>query len=106
MRTSTYTPALARACADAFVRATGDSAAIFGSIALAVLVLSYSDVAGVPVGGDASYTEQLLHYATDIPTGQAQAVYLPTAAPGEAAADVARLVSGRGGLGEFLQAER
>ncbi len=56
------------------------AAAVWTVAALAVLVLSYSDVAGVPVGGDGTYTQQLLHYATDIPTGQAQTAIVVTAA--------------------------
>jgi cytochrome c oxidase assembly factor CtaG/putative copper export protein len=56
------------------------AAVVWTVAAVAVLVLSYSDVAGVPVGGDGTYTQQLLHYTTDIPTGQAQAAIVVVAA--------------------------
>ena len=48
--------------------------------AVVVLVLSYSDVAGVPVGGDEAYAQQLLYYATDLSLGQAQAATVVVAA--------------------------
>ena len=48
--------------------------------AVVVLVLSYSDVAGVPVGGDEAYAQQLLYYATDLSLGQAQAATVVAAA--------------------------
>lgn len=64
----------------ATLRLAEAAAVVWTVAALAVLVLSYSDVAGVPVGGDGTYTQQLLHYATDIPTGQAQTVIVVVAA--------------------------
>ncbi|MFI7482566.1 cytochrome c oxidase assembly protein [Kocuria sp. M1R5S2] len=64
----------------ATLRLAEAAAVVWTVAALAVLVLSYSDVAGVPVGAGATYTGQLLHYATDIPTGQAQAVIAVVAA--------------------------
>ncbi len=39
--------------------------------ALAVMVLTYSDVAGIPLSGDPSYTEGLLAFLTDFDTGRA-----------------------------------
>ena len=48
--------------------------------AVVVLVLSYSDVAGVPVGGDEAYAQQLLYYATDLSLGQSQAATVVAAA--------------------------
>ena len=56
------------------------AAVVWTVAAVAVLVLSYSDVAGVPVGGGSTYTEQLLHYATDISAGQGQTVIVVVAA--------------------------
>lgn len=56
------------------------AAVVWTVAAVAVLVLSYSDVAGVPLSGDGTYTQQLLDYATDIPSGQAQAVMVVVAA--------------------------
>lgn len=64
----------------ATLRLAEAAAVVWTVAALAVLVLSYSDVAGVPVGGDGTYTQQLLHYATDIPTGQAQTAIVVVAA--------------------------
>lgn len=64
-----------------------EAAAVLWTVAaLAVLVLSYADVAGVSVGSTG--TEQLLHYAADIPAGQAQV------ATAVVAASVAVLVFG------------
>ncbi|MCD1146086.1 bifunctional copper resistance protein CopD/cytochrome c oxidase assembly protein [Kocuria sp. LUK] len=62
------------------LRLGGAAAVVWTVAAVAVLVLSYSDVAGVPVGGDETYTGQLVHYATEIPTGQAQSVIVVVAA--------------------------
>ena len=39
--------------------------------AVAVLVLTYSDIAGQPVSGTSSYTSQLVYFITVLPTGQA-----------------------------------
>ncbi|MFI7580262.1 cytochrome c oxidase assembly protein [Kocuria kalidii] len=64
----------------ATLRLAEAAAVVWTVAAVAVLVLSYSDVAGVPVGGDGTYTQQLLHYATDIPTGQAQTAIVVVAA--------------------------
>ena len=64
----------------ATLRLAAAASAVWTVAAVAVLVLSYSDVAGLPVGGDDTYTQQLLHYATDIPTGQAQATVVVVAA--------------------------
>jgi cytochrome c oxidase assembly factor CtaG/putative copper export protein len=64
----------------ATLRLAEAAAVVWTVAALTVLVLSYSDVAGVPVGGDGTYTQQLLHYATDIPTGQAQTAIVVVAA--------------------------
>jgi putative copper resistance protein D len=64
----------------ATLRLAEAASAVWTVAAVAVLVLSYSDVAGVPVGGDATYTQQLLHYTTDIPAGQAQATVVVVAA--------------------------
>jgi cytochrome c oxidase assembly factor CtaG/putative copper export protein len=39
--------------------------------AVAVLVLTYSDIAGVPLSGGSGYTQQLVYFMTELPTGQA-----------------------------------
>lgn len=58
----------------AFTRALA-VAAIAGAVwtlsAIAVLVLTYSDVAGQPLSGDADYTQALVYFMTDIETGRA-----------------------------------
>ncbi len=56
------------------------ASAVWTVTAVAVLVLSYSDVAGVPVGGDEAYAQQLLYYATDLSLGQAQSATVVAAA--------------------------
>ncbi|CAM3240160.1 Copper transport protein YcnJ precursor [Arthrobacter ulcerisalmonis] len=58
----------------AFTRALA-VAAIAGAVwtlsAIAVLVFTYSDVAGQPLSGDADYTQALVYFMTDIETGRA-----------------------------------
>ncbi|WP_458780158.1 cytochrome c oxidase assembly protein [Arthrobacter sp. D3-16] len=58
----------------AFTRAMA-VAAIAGAVwtlsAIAVLVLTYSDVAGQAVSGDAQFTQALVYFMTDIETGRA-----------------------------------
>lgn len=48
--------------------------------AVAVLVFTYADVSGSGFGRRAGYTQQLLHYVTEISTGQSQAVIVMVAA--------------------------
>lgn len=58
----------------AFTRALAISAAagaIWTMSAIAVLVLSYSDVAGQGISGDAEFTRSLVYFMTDIETGRA-----------------------------------
>ncbi|KQR04292.1 copper resistance protein CopD [Arthrobacter sp. Leaf141] len=58
----------------AFTRALSIAAgagAIWTLSAIAVLVLTYSDVAGQPVSGDAEFTKALVYFMTDIETGRA-----------------------------------
>jgi putative copper resistance protein D len=59
-------PAFARALA---IAAAGGVAWTLSSIA--VLVLTYADVAGQSVSGDAEFTRALVFFMTDIPTGRA-----------------------------------
>jgi putative copper resistance protein D len=58
----------------AFTRALS-VAAIAGAVwtlsAVAVLVLSYSDIAGQPISGDPEFTRSLVYFMTDIETGRA-----------------------------------
>ncbi|HEX2248572.1 MAG TPA: cytochrome c oxidase assembly protein [Arthrobacter sp.] len=54
------------------VMALAAGAAIVWTLAaVAVLVLSFSDISGLPLSGDAGYTSALVGYMTDIATGQA-----------------------------------
>ncbi|XAS69780.1 cytochrome c oxidase assembly protein [Micrococcaceae bacterium Sec5.7] len=58
----------------AFTRALGVAAAagaVWTLSAIAVLVLTYSDVAGQGISGDAEFTRALVYFMTDIETGQA-----------------------------------
>ncbi|WP_255768763.1 cytochrome c oxidase assembly protein [Pseudarthrobacter sulfonivorans] len=58
----------------AFTRALGVAAAagaVWTLSAIAVLVLTYSDVAGQSLSGDAEYTRALVYFMTDIDTGRA-----------------------------------
>ncbi|MGY4541140.1 cytochrome c oxidase assembly factor CtaG/putative copper export protein [Arthrobacter sp. UYNi723] len=59
-------PAFARALAIAAA-----AGAAWTLSAVAVLVLTYSDVAGQAVGGDAEFTRALVYFMTDIETGRA-----------------------------------
>ncbi len=59
-------PAFARALAIA-----GAAGAAWTLSAIAVLVLTYSDVAGQGLAGDAEYTRALVYFMTDIDTGRA-----------------------------------
>ncbi|WP_426997339.1 cytochrome c oxidase assembly protein [Pseudarthrobacter sp. N5] len=59
-------PAFTRALAVA-----GAAGAVWTLSAIAVLVLTYSDVAGQGVSGDAEFTRALVYFMTDIETGQA-----------------------------------
>ncbi|RAX45178.1 copper resistance protein CopD [Arthrobacter sp. AQ5-06] len=59
-------PAFARALAIAAA-----AGAAWTLSAVAVLVLTYSDVAGQAVGGDAEFTRALVYFITDIETGRA-----------------------------------
>ena len=59
-------PAFARALAVA-----AGAGAAWTLSAIAVLVLTYSDVAGQPVSGDAEFTRALVYFMTDIETGRA-----------------------------------
>nr|WP_255482435.1 cytochrome c oxidase assembly protein [Pseudarthrobacter sp. NBSH8] len=59
-------PAFARALAIAAA-----AGAAWTLSAVAVLVLTYSDVAGQAVGGDAEFTRALVYFMTDIDTGRA-----------------------------------
>lgn len=47
------------------------AAVLWTLAALAVMVLTYSDVAGIPLSGDASFSEGLLAFLTDFDTGRA-----------------------------------
>lgn len=54
------------------VMALASGAAVAWTLAaLAVLVLTYSDAAGLPLSGDATYTQGLASYLTDFDTGRA-----------------------------------
>lgn len=58
----------------AFTRAMAVAAAagaVWTLSAIAVLVLTYADVAGQPVSGDAEFTQALVYFMTDIETGRA-----------------------------------
>ncbi|WP_374224839.1 cytochrome c oxidase assembly protein [Paenarthrobacter sp. DKR-5] len=58
----------------AFTRAlslAAAAAAVWTVSAIAVLVLTYSDIAGQPLSGGQEYTGQLVYYMTDLPTGRA-----------------------------------
>lgn len=58
----------------AFTRALAVAAAagaVWTLSAIAVLVLTYSDVAGQGVSGDAAFTQALVYFMTDIETGRA-----------------------------------
>ncbi|GAB5078975.1 cytochrome c oxidase assembly protein [Arthrobacter sp. AD-310] len=58
----------------AFNRAMAVAAAagaVWTLSAIAVLVLTYADVAGQPVSGDAEFTQALVYFMTDIETGRA-----------------------------------
>jgi cytochrome c oxidase assembly factor CtaG/putative copper export protein len=59
-------PAFTRALAVAAV-----AGAVWTLSAIAVLVLTYSDVAGQAVSGDAQFTQALVYFMTDIETGRA-----------------------------------
>ena len=59
-------PAFARALAVAAV-----AGAVWTLSAVAVLVLTYSDVAGQTIAGDAEFTRALVYFMTDIDTGRA-----------------------------------
>lgn len=48
--------------------------------AIAVLIFTYSDISGTGLGTGQNYTQQLLHYITEISTGQAQATVVMVAA--------------------------
>ncbi|HEV7169110.1 MAG TPA: cytochrome c oxidase assembly protein [Micrococcaceae bacterium] len=58
----------------AFTRAmtlAASAATVWTVSAVAVLVFTYSDIAGQPVSGTSSYTSQLVYFITVLPTGQA-----------------------------------
>lgn len=58
----------------AFTRALAAAAAagaVWTLSAIAVLVLTYADVAGQPLSGDAEFTQALVYFMTDIETGRA-----------------------------------
>jgi putative copper resistance protein D len=58
----------------AFTRALAIAAAagaVWTLSAVAVLVLTYADVAGQPLAGDAGFTDALIYFMTDIDTGRA-----------------------------------
>mgnify|MGYP003431779010 CR=1 FL=1 len=64
----------------AFTRALAVAAAagaVWTLSAIAVLVLTYSDVAGQPVSGDAEFTKALVYFMTDIETGRAWIPQMP-----------------------------
>ncbi|MFY9635323.1 MAG: CopD family protein, partial [Cellulosimicrobium cellulans] len=47
------------------------ASALWTMSAMAVLVFSFSDIAGVPVSGSSEYASQLVFYVTELPTGTA-----------------------------------
>ena len=55
----------------AALRLAAVAAVVWTLAAMAVLVFSFSDVAGLPVSGDANYTAGFIGFMTDIGTGQA-----------------------------------
>jgi cytochrome c oxidase assembly factor CtaG/putative copper export protein len=58
----------------AFTRAmtlAASAAVVWTVAAVAVLVFTYSDIAGQPVSGTSGYTSQLVYFITALPTGQA-----------------------------------
>ena len=57
-----------------------DAAVVWTVSAIAVLIFTYSDVSGTGLGTGENYTQQLLHYITQISTGQAQATVIMVAA--------------------------
>jgi len=59
-------PAFSRALAVAAA-----AGAVWTLSAIAVLVLTYADVAGQPLSGDAEFTQALVYFMTDIETGRA-----------------------------------
>ncbi|MFT4469286.1 cytochrome c oxidase assembly protein [Arthrobacter sulfonylureivorans] len=55
----------------AALRLAAIAAVVWTLAAMTVLVFSFSDIAGLPVSGDASYTAGFVGFMTDIGTGQA-----------------------------------
>lgn len=56
------------------------SSVVWTVASVAVLILTYADVSGVPLSASSDYTRQLVSFATEIPTGQAIAVGVIVAA--------------------------